>query len=224
MDYKEFKKYAIKNQGITSSNLDRYEKQLTNTTRAVIEERPSNFREIDVFSRLIMDRIIFFGTEVETNIVNIVVAQLLFLESVDRKKDISMYINCPGGSVIDGLALYDTMQFIQPDVSTICCGMAASMGAVFLVAGEKGKRFALKHARTMIHQLAGGMRGQFSDMEISYNFSKGLKEDLYNIISKHSGQPYEKIEVDVDRDYWMRAEEAKQYGLVDEVLEKKPLN
>lgn len=220
MNYKEFKKFAIKNQGITSSNLDRYEKNIENSTRAVIEERPSNFREIDVFSRLIMDRIIFFGTEVEDSIVNIVVAQLLFLESVDKKKDISMYINSPGGGVQAGLAVIDTMQWIQPEVATICCGTAASMGAVFLSVGEKGKRSALKHSRIMIHQLVGGMRGQFSDMEISFRYAESLKKDIYTILSEKTGHPYEKIEKDADRDFWMRAHEAKEYGIIDNVVEK----
>jgi ATP-dependent Clp protease protease subunit len=221
MNGREFKKYARMDRSISSSQIDAYEKRIENMTRAVIEERMTPFREVDVFSRLIMDRIIFFGTEVETNICNIVVAQLLFLESVDPKKDISLYINSPGGSVYDGLAVYDTMQYIKPDVSTICCGLAASFGAVLVSGGTKGKRSALPHARIMIHQPSGGARGQFSDMEITLKQCQLVKEDLYKILSHHTGQTFETISRDSDRDYWMKASEAKDYGLIDNVLSKK---
>jgi ATP-dependent Clp protease protease subunit len=221
MNYKEFKKFARLEKRISSNNLDYFEKTIQNTTRSVIEERTSNFREIDVFSRLIMDRIIFFGTEVEENIANIVTAQLLFLESVDKKKDIYMYINSPGGSIYAGLSVYDTMQFISNDVNTICCSLAASFGAVLLTAGTKGKRGALKHSRIMIHQPAGGSRGQFSDMEITLKQMESLKKDLYKILSFHSGQSYERIEIDSNRDYWMTSVQAKEYGLIDNVLEKR---
>ncbi|MBL0765073.1 ATP-dependent Clp protease proteolytic subunit [Marivirga atlantica] len=190
-------------------------------TRSVIEERPTNFREIDVFSRLIMDRIIFLGMGVDDNIANIITAQLLFLQSVDAKKDISLYINSPGGSVYAGLGIYDTMHYITPDVGTICTGLAASMGAVLLAGGAENKRSALPHARIMIHQPMSGMQGQASDMEISLKQTLSVKEDLYKILSKHSGKTYKQIEKDSDRDFWMRAEEAKEYGLIDEVLAKK---
>lgn len=217
----EFRKYAVKGQNINGSTFDDYVQHVENMTRAVIEERPTNFREIDVFSRLIMDRIIFLGMQVEENIANIITAQLLFLESVDSKKDIMMYINSPGGSVYAGLGMYDTMQFIAPDVATICTGMAASMGAVLLSGGAAGKRSALPHSRIMIHQPSGGMQGQSRDMEITLKQMQELRKDLYNILSKHSGKTYNQIEKDSDRDYWMRATEAKEYGLIDEVLEKK---
>ncbi|MDQ3534073.1 MAG: ATP-dependent Clp protease proteolytic subunit [Bacteroidota bacterium] len=187
-------------------------------TRSVIEERPTRFAEIDVFSRLIMDRIIFLGMGVDDNIANIITAQLLFLESVDSKKDILMYINSPGGSVYAGLGIYDTMQYVGPDVATICTGLAASMGAVLLAGGAKNKRSGLEHSRVMIHQPSGGMQGQSSDMEISVKQIIELKKELYDILAKHSGQSYETIEKDSDRDYWMKAEKAKEYGLIDEVL------
>ncbi|MCG8575103.1 MAG: ATP-dependent Clp protease proteolytic subunit [Flavobacteriales bacterium] len=190
-------------------------------TRSVIEERPTRFAEIDVFSRLIMDRIIFLGMQVDDNIANIITAQLLFLESVDATRDITMYINSPGGSVYAGLGMYDTMHFVKPDVGTICTGLAASMGAVLLAGGAAGKRSALRHSRIMIHQPMSGMQGQASDMEISLKQTLEVKKDLYNILSEHSGQTYEKIEKDSDRDYWMRAAEAKEYGLIDEVLIRK---
>ncbi len=225
----EFRKFAIKGQGIGSHILDGYvshmesitRHQVSNMTRSVIEERPTRFAEIDVFSRLIMDRIIFLGTDVNDNIANIITAQLLFLESVDAKKDILMYINSPGGSVYAGLGIYDTMHYVAPDVATICTGMAASMGAVLLAGGAAKKRSALPHSRVMIHQPMSGMQGQASDMEISLRQTLEVKKDLYNILSKHSGQTYEKVEKDSDRDYWMRAAEAKEYGLIDEVLIKK---
>jgi len=208
---KEFKNYANKHKYISNTTLEQYERRFENMTRAVIEERTTPFREIDVFSRLIMDRIIFFGTEVDDNISNIVVAQLLFLESIDAKKDIFLYINSPGGSIYAGLAMYDTMQHIKPQVNTICCGLAASFGAVLLAGGAKGKRSALPHARIMIHQPLGGMKGQFSDMEISLKHCASLKKDIYTILSEHTGKSVETIEKDSDRDRWMRADEAKEY-------------
>lgn len=217
----EFRKYAVKGKGINGLTFDKYVDRVENMTRAVIEERPTNFREIDVFSRLIMDRIIFLGTQVDDNIANIITAQLLFLESVDAKKDILLYINSPGGSVYAGLGIYDTMQHVNPDVATICTGLAASMGAVLLAGGADKKRTSLPHARIMIHQPMSGMQGQASDMEISLKQTLSVKKDLYDILSKHSGKSYEQIEKDSDRDYWMKAAEAKEYGLIDEVLTKK---
>ncbi|MBV6640919.1 MAG: ATP-dependent Clp protease proteolytic subunit [Cyclobacteriaceae bacterium] len=217
----EFRKYAVKDQGISGSTFDSYVHKVENMTRAVIEERPTNFREIDVFSRLIMDRIIFLGMQVEENIANIITAQLLFLESVDSKKDILLYINSPGGSVYAGLGMYDTMQYVNPDVATICTGLAASMGAVLLSGGAKGKRSSLPHSRIMIHQPSGGMQGQSKDMEITLKQTLELRKDLYNILAKHTGKKFDEIERDSDRDYWMRATEAKDYGLIDEVLERK---
>jgi len=218
MNKDEFRKYAVKGQYINGSNVDSYIQRVENMTRSVIEERPTNFREIDVFSRLMMDRIIFLGMGVDDNIANIITAQLLFLESVDAKKDILLYINSPGGSVYAGLGIYDTMQYIKPDVATICTGLAASMGAVLLCGGAKNKRSALVHSRVMIHQPSGGAQGQSSDIEITAKQILILKKELYEIISHHSGKPYEQVEKDSDRDYWMKAEEAKAYGLIDEVL------
>ena len=215
----EFRKFA-KDHKVSGSAFDSYVHHVESMTRAVIEERPTNFREIDVFSRLIMDRIIFLGMQVEENIGNIITAQLLFLESVDSKKDILLYINSPGGSVYAGLGMYDTMQYVNPDVATICTGMAASMGAVLLAGGAAGKRSALPHARIMIHQPSGGMQGQSRDMEITLKQMQELRKDLYNILANHSGKTYDQIEKDSDRDYWMRAEEAKSYGLIDEVLKR----
>jgi len=211
----------VKDQGIPGSYIDAYAHKVENMTRAVIEERPTNFREIDVFSRLIMDRIIFLGMQVDDNISNIITAQLLFLESVDSKKDVLLYINSPGGSVYAGLGIYDTMQYVNPDVATICTGLAASMGAVLLAGGAAKKRSALPHARIMIHQPMSGMQGQLSDMEITLKQTQEVRKDLYEILAKHSGKTYKDIEKDSDRDYWMRAKEAKEYGLIDEVLEKK---
>lgn len=216
----EFRKFAVKDQGINGLAFDSYVHRVEGMTRAVIEERPTNFREIDVFSRLIMDRIIFLGMQVEENIANIITAQLLFLQSVDPKKDISLYINSPGGSVYAGLGMYDTMQFVTPDVATICTGLAASMGAVLLAGGAKDKRAALPHARIMIHQPSGGMQGQSKDMEITLKQTLELRQDLYKILADHSGQTFEKIEKDSDRDYWMRPTEAMEYGLIDEVLDR----
>ena len=189
-----------------------------NMTPYIIEERQLNISQLDVFSRLMMDRILFLGTGINDNIANIVQAQLLFLESVDSNKDIQMYINSPGGSVYAGLGIYDTMQFIKPDVATICTGMAASMGAVLLCAGAKGKRSGLTHSRVMIHQPLGGAQGQASDIEITAGEILTLKEELYKIISKHSGQDYDKVYADSDRDYWMKADKAKEYGMIDEIL------
>lgn len=220
-DGKEFRKYATKHHGISSLKVDTYiESSVKGMTRTVIEERPMNFREIDVFSRLMADRIIFLGTQVDDYFANIIQAQLLFLESMDAKRDIQLYINSPGGSVYAGLGIYDTMQWVAPDVATICTGMAASMGAVLLCAGAAGKRTALKHSRVMIHQPMGGAQGQASDIEITYKEIEKLKKELYTIIAEHSKQPFEKVWQDSDRDYWMIAEEAKAYGMIDEVLTK----
>lgn len=216
----EFRKFAVKGQNINGNTFDQYVHRVENMTRAVIEERPTNFREIDVFSRLIMDRIIFLGMQVEENIANIITAQLLFLESVDPKKDILLYVNSPGGSVYAGLGMYDTMQYVNPDVATICTGMAASMGAVLLAGGAKNKRSALPHSRIMIHQPSGGMQGKSRDMEVTLRQMQELRKDLYNILAYHSGQSYEKIEKDSDLDFWMRPTEAKEYGIIDEVLDR----
>jgi ATP-dependent Clp protease protease subunit len=217
----EFRKFAVHGRGISGNAFDQYSTYVDNMTRSVIEERPTNFREIDVFSRLIMDRIIFLGTQVDDFIANIITAQLLFLESTDPKKDVLLYINSPGGSVTAGLGIYDTMQYIQPDVATICTGIAASMGAVLLAGGAKDKRSALQHSRVMIHQPSGGMQGQSKDMEISLKLILSMKEELYQILADHSGKTFEEIEKDSDRDYWMKAPEAKEYGLIDEVLIRK---
>jgi ATP-dependent Clp protease protease subunit len=215
----EFKKYATKHHGISSMHLNTYIE--SSMTPYIMEERQLNVAQMDVFSRLMMDRIIFLGTGINDQVANIITAQLLFLESTDPKKDIQIYLNSPGGGVYAGLGIYDTMQYIQPDVATICTGMAASMGAVLLCAGAKGKRSALPHSRVMIHQPLGGAQGQASDIEITAREILKLKKELYDIISNHSGQPYEKVEDDSDRDYWMIAEEAKAYGMIDEVLTRK---
>ena len=217
----EFRSFAVKGQGINGNTFDSYVNHVENMTRSVIEERPTRFAEIDVFSRLIMDRIIFLGMGVDDNISNIITAQLLFLESTDPKKDILLYINSPGGSVYAGLGIYDTMHYINPDVATICTGMAASMGAVLLAGGAENKRSALPHSRIMIHQPSGGMQGQSRDMEITMKQMLELRKDLYDILAKHSGKTFKQIEKDSDRDYWFRASEAKEYGLIDEVLIKK---
>lgn len=222
---KEFKKYATGHLGINSTVVNDVISHMygtENMTRTVIEERHMPFREVDVFSRLMADRIIFLGTEIDDYIANIIQAQLLFLESTDAKKDIQIYINSPGGSVYAGLGIYDTMQYINPDVATICTGMAASMGAVLLCAGQAGKRTGLKHSRVMIHQPLGGARGQASDIEITAREIQKLKKELYDIIATHSGKPYDQVWADSDRDYWMIASEAKEYGMIDEVLERKP--
>lgn len=221
----EFRKYAVKHMGFNSMHLDKYmaatAPNIKGFTPQVIEERQMNVVGMDVFSRLMMDRIIFMGVPVNDYVSNVIQAQLLFLESTDPKRDIQMFINSPGGSVIDGMGIYDTMQYVNPDVATICTGLAASMGAVLLTAGAKGKRTCLPHSRVMIHQPSGGMQGQFTDMEISYNLIKKLREELYNILADHSGKTFEDIERDSERDKWMTAVEAKEYGLVDEVLERK---
>ncbi len=221
MNTYEFKKYAIKHQGISSLTLDEYISASNNyISPTIIEERKMNIATMDVFSRLMMDRIIFLGVPIDDYVSNIVQAQLLFLESVDSKKDIQIYINTPGGGVYPGLGIYDTMQYISPDVATICTGMAASMGAVLLCAGKKNKRSALKHSRILIHQPMGGTQGQASDIEITAREILKLKKEIYHIIAYHSGQDYKKIWRDADRDYWMTAEEAKEYGMIDEVLGK----
>jgi len=221
MEYgKEFKNYAIKHQGINSMYYDKIVDSMNpvGLTPNIIEERQMNAVAMDVFSRLMMDRIIFLGTGINDQVANIVQAQLLFLESTDANKDIQIYINSPGGSVYAGLGIYDTMQFIKPDVATICTGMAASMGAVLLCAGTKGKRSGLTHSRVMIHQPMGGAQGQASDIEITAREILKLKDELYKIIAKHSGQTIEKIHEDSDRDYWMKADRAKEYGMIDEIL------
>jgi len=225
----EFTKYAVDHLGMSSMHLEDYfNKSMTSAypnvtgfTPQVIEERQMNVVGMDVFSRLMMDRIIFMGVPVNDYVANVIQAQLLFLESTDPKRDIQLFINSPGGSVIAGLGIYDTMQYVSPDIGTICTGLAASMGAVILCAGTKGKRTCLKHSRVMIHQPSGGMQGQFSDMEISYNLIKDLRHELYSIMSDCTGQTLKKIEADSDRDNWMTATEAKEYGLVDEVLKRK---
>ena len=219
-DGNEFKKYATKHIGLSSMHVDSYIE--SSLTPYIIEERSLNMTQMDVFSRLMMDRILFLGTGINDQVANIINAQLLFLESVDPNKDIQIYLNSPGGSVYAGLGIYDTMQYIKPDVATICTGMAASMGSVLMCAGAKGKRSALKHARVMIHQPLGGAQGQASDIEITAREIQKLKKELYDIIATHSEQSYEKVWEDSDRDYWMTAEEAKAYGMVDEILLRNP--
>jgi ATP-dependent Clp protease, protease subunit len=220
---KEFEKYAVKHKGISSNTLHGYiNHNVTNLTPNIIEERPMNVAVMDVYSRLMMDRIIFLGYPISDEVANIVTAQLLFLESTDRTRDIQMYINSPGGSVHAGLGMYDTMQFITPDIATICTGMAASMGAVLMCAGAHGKRTALKHSRIMMHQPSAGAGGQASDIEITVNQIRLLKKELYDIIAHHTGQTAEKVAIDCDRDKWLTAIEAKEYGLVDEVLLMNP--
>jgi len=216
---KEFEKYAVKHRGISSNTLDGYIKHnVTNLTPNIIEERPMNVAVMDVYSRLMMDRIIFLGYPVNDEVANIITAQLLFLESTDRSRDVQLYINSPGGGVYAGLGLYDTMQFVNPDIATICTGMAASMSAVLMAAGAPGKRSALKHSRIMMHQPSAGAMGQASDVEITVNEVRKIKQELYDILSNHTGQSVEKIATDSNRDYWMTADEAKEYGLIDEVL------
>ncbi len=223
----DFRNYAVKHLGMNGLALDQYVSATTRGAQSIgasyisptiIEERQLNVAQMDVFSRLMMDRIIFLGTDVNDYTANVIQAQLLFLDQAEPGKDVSIYINSPGGSVYAGLGIYDTMQYISSDVSTICTGMAASMAAVLLVAGEKGKRFALKHSRVMIHQPMGGAQGQASDIEITAREIQKLKKELYTIISDHSGQPFEKVEADSDRDYWMTSMEAKEYGMIDNVL------
>lgn len=215
---KDFRQFAVHGLYQNGLAVDKYLHHVENMTRSVIEERAVNFREVDVFSRLMADRSVFLGTAIDDNIANIIVAQLLFLESVDAKKDILLYINSPGGSVYAGLGIYDTMQFIKPDVATICTGVALSMGAVLLCGGAQDKRSALPHTRVIIHQPLGGAQGQASDIEISTREILKLKKELYEIIAHHTGKTYQEIHDNSDRDYWLKAEEAKAYGLIDEVL------
>ena len=219
----DFRKYATKHLGLNSLALDKY-MDVTSSyiSPTIIEERQLNVAQMDVFSRLMMDRIIFLGTQIDDYTANVIQAQLLYLDSADSGKDISIYLNSPGGSVYAGLGIYDTMQFISSDVATICTGMAASMAAVLLTAGAKGKRSALQHSRVMIHQPMGGAQGQASDIEITAREIQKLKKELYTIIADHSGNPFERIEKDSDRDYWMTSLEAKEYGMIDEVLVRQP--
>mgnify|MGYP001255823774 FL=1 len=224
MDFaKEFEKFATKDQGISSTYYNKIISSMypSGLTPNIIEERQMNIAIFDVFSRLMMDRIIFLGTSINDQVANIIQAQLLFLESTDSSKDIQIYINSPGGGVYAGLGIYDTMQLIKPDVATICTGMAASMGAILLCAGEKGKRSGLTHSRVMIHQPIGGAHGQASDIEITAKEILSLKEELYNIISKHTGQDYKKVYADSDRDFWMKSNKALEYGMIDEILTKQ---
>jgi ATP-dependent Clp protease protease subunit len=229
MNQNEFRKYAVGHLGMSGNTTDDYIRQTearlvqpTSLTPYIIEERPMNVAQMDVFSRLMMDRIIFLGTGIDDQVANIVTAQLLFLESSDRTRDVQMYINSPGGSVYSGLGVYDTMQIINPDVSTICTGIAASMAAVLMAAGTKGKRTALRHSRIMLHQPSSAIGGQATDIEISVKEIRRVKSNLYTIISDHTGQTIERVAEDCERDYWMIAEEAKQYGIVDEVLITNP--
>ncbi len=222
----EFDKYAVKHMGISSLHLHQYKSayqggMLNSMTPYILEERQLNVTPLDVFSRLLMDRIIIIGAPIYPNVANIIQAQLLFLESTEPGKDIQMYFNTTGGMVYYGLGIYDTMQYISSDIATICTGIAASLGAVLLCAGQKGKRSALKHSRIMIHQPIGAIGGQASDIEIVNNEVQSIKRDLYEIISEHTGKTYEQIEADADRDFWMTAEDAKQYGIIDEVLTRQ---
>ena len=219
---KEFQKYAVLEHGISSMTMHRYQSVMDGYINpTIIEERKLNVASMDVFSRLMMDRIIFLGVPIDDDVANIIQAQLLFLASTDSASDISLYINTPGGQVSSGLGIYDTMQIIEPDVATICTGMAASMGSVLLCAGAAGKRSALPHSRVMIHQPLGGAQGQASDILIAAQEIEKIKKELYSIISEHSGQPLEKIYADGDRDFWMNAKEALEYGMVDEILTKR---
>jgi len=220
MNINEFNKYATKHKGISSLNLHKYYQAIQNSyiSPTIIEERQLNVAQMDVFSRLMMDRIIFLGLPIDDYVANIIQAQLLFLESSDPSKDVQIYINSPGGGVYAGLGIYDTIQYIAPDVATTCTGIAASMAAVLLAAGAKNKRAALKHSRVMIHQPMGGAQGQVTDIEITYKEIKKLKDELYQILANHTGKTFKKIEKDSDRDYWMKSEEAKEYGMIDRVL------
>jgi len=226
MNPNEFRKYAIQHRGISSNTFDQYAKhvsaQPTALTPYIIEERPMNVASMDVFSRLMMDRIIFLGEPVNDYVANIVTAQLLFLESTDRTRDVQMYINSPGGSVYAGLGIYDTMQIVNPEIATICTGLAASMSAVLMCAGTKGKRTALKHSRIMLHQPSSAIGGQATDIDITVKEIQRVKKNLYDIIAEHTGQNVEKVTKDCDRDFWLLAEEAKEYGIVDEVLKSNP--
>ena len=215
----DFRDFAVKHRGMNGLALDQYMTVTSNyISPTIIEERQLNVAQMDVFSRLMMDRIIFLGAQIDDYTANVIQAQLLYLDSSDTGKDVSIYINSPGGSVYAGLGIYDTMQYISSDVSTICTGMAASMAAVLLVAGEKGKRYALKHSRVMIHQPMGGVQGQASDIEITAREIQKLKKELYTIIANHSGQAYDKVYSDGDRDFWMTSAEAAEYGMIDRVL------
>lgn len=219
--HREFIKYATRHHGMNSTHVEKYMSQsVRSLTPYIIEERPLNVAQLDVFSRLMMDRIIFLGDPIDDYVANIIQAQLLFLESTDSRRDIQLYINSPGGSVYAGLGIYDTMQYITPSIATICTGIAASMAAVLLCAGNKGSRTGLRHARVMIHQPSGGAEGAASDIEITVREIVKLKKELYEIIALHSGQELEKVTKDGERDYWMLAEEAKEYGMIDEVLVK----
>ena len=227
MSNTDFRNFAVHHLGMNGLALDQYTAKVNSTgpvasyiNPTIIEERQLNVAQMDVFSRLMMDRVIFLGTEVNDYTANVIQAQLLYLDSTDPGKDISIYINSPGGSVYAGLGIYDTMQYVASDVSTLCTGIAASMAAVLLVAGQTGKRFALRHSRVMIHQPMGGSQGQASDIEITAREIKKLKDELYHIIAEHSGQPFEKVEKDSDRDYWMTSQEAMDYGMIDRVLVK----
>ncbi len=222
MSNNEFDKFARMHQGISSTTLSRYQSAVdAYINPSIIEERKLNVAQMDVFSRLMMDRIIFLGVQIDDDVANIIIAQLLFLASVDPKADISLYLNTPGGQVSSGLAIYDTMQLIQPDVATICTGMAASMGSVLLCAGEKGKRSALPHSRVMVHQPLGGVQGQASDILIEAKEIEKIRTELFSIIAQHSGQTYEKVASDGERNFWMTAREALEYGMVDQILKKK---
>ena len=223
MNNDDFRKYAIKHKGISSMTLDTFTSVYDNyISPTIIEERQLNIATMDVFSRLMMDRIIFLGTPIDDYVANIIQAQLLYLESTDPAKDIQIYFNTPGGMVHAGLGIYDTIQYITSDVATICTGMAASMGAVLLAAGTKGKRSALPHSRVMIHQPMGGAQGQASDIEITAREIQKTKKELYEILSKHTGKSLDKVEKDADRDYWMTADEAMKYGMIDEILTRTP--
>ena len=218
----DFKKYAVKHMGVSSMSLDKYTSVLNNyISPTIIEERQLNIASMDIFSRLMMDRIIFLGLPIDDYVANIVQGQLLYLESSDSSKDIQIYINSPGGSVYAGMGIYDTMQYIHANVSTICTGMAASMAAILLAGGEKGKRLALNHSRIMIHQPLGGVQGQAADIEITAREILKLKRELYDILALHTGHGYEKIERDSDRDYWMTSAEAQAYGMIDDIMMKK---
>ncbi|MDR1896921.1 MAG: ATP-dependent Clp endopeptidase proteolytic subunit ClpP [Prevotellaceae bacterium] len=221
----DFNKYSLKHTGISSLNMHRYTSMIENSiTPYILEERQLNVQPLDVFSRLMMERIIFLGTPIYDEVANIIQAQLLYLDSVDSAKGIQIYLNSPGGSVSAGLGIYDTMQLINSDVETICTGMAASMGAILLAAGEKGKRSALPHSKVMIHQPMGGVEGQASDIEITAREILKTKKELHQILANHTGHPVEKIEIDSDRDYWMSAVEALEYGMIDEVMKKQNKN
>ena len=219
--FDEFKRYAYLDKGVNDYEFNRYSESIKDMTSIVVDERRRSYREIDVFSRLIMDRIIFLGTEVNSEVSNIIVAQLLFLESLDKEAPISIYINSPGGEIYSGMSIYDTMQFISPQIVTVCTGLGASMAAVLLAGGTKGKRYALKHSKIMIHQPSGGTKGRASDMEVSLRQLIGVKKELYEILAECTGKTIEQIEKDSSMDYWMTSQEAKEYGLIDDIFEKK---